>query len=65
MLKHRDIGILLPPFFILSSPPAQRGERTKVRGVSQQGSLFLHRAPPSLTVPRKGGGDNLLNASPA
>jgi hypothetical protein len=47
----------------LSSPPAQRGERIKVRGASTQRSLLLDRATPSLTLPRKGGGDDCFTAS--
>jgi hypothetical protein len=65
MMKQRHTATPLLPPFILSSSPAQRGERIKVRRVPQQDSLLLHRAPPSLTLPLKGEGDNLLNASAA
>jgi hypothetical protein len=60
-----SIKAILSTSHPLSSPPAQRGERIKVRGVSPQDSLLLHRAPPSLTLPHEGGGDDLLNASTA
>jgi hypothetical protein len=49
----------------LSSPSAKRGERIKVREAISFRAPPMPKAPPSLTLPRKGGGDDYSNASTA